>query len=105
MSPKFRYETAVMPTVNRTVIFLALVAALCLVYYVVQANLLAADTWRLKAAQDQLASLKTDRDGLAADQAQLDDRTFLESLAKEQGLVPVEHTAYLVQEDAVAAAR
>ncbi len=105
MNPRTRYEAAVLPSTNWTLITLALVASACLVYYVVQANLLAADTWRLKAAQDQLASLKTDRDELAARQARMDDRTFLESLAKDQGLVPVEHTAYLVQPDAVAAAR
>ena len=79
------------------------VATGMLVYYVVQANLLAADTYRLKTAQQQLVSLKGDRDQLTAGSAQLDDRTVLTNLAIAQGMVPAEHTVYLVQPDAVAA--
>ena len=88
---------------KRTIYAMGFVAAFTLVYYVVQANLLAADTYRLKAAQDQVVSLKAARDGLTAGSAQLDDRTVLTNLATSQGMVPAEHTVYLIEPDAVAA--
>lgn len=104
MSPKSRTRAIdAAPVITRPILILGFVAAFLVVYYVVQANLLAADTWRLKAATDQLVSLKTDRDNLTAQAAQLDDRTVLQTLAVAQGMVPAQTTAYLMQADAVAA--
>lgn len=104
MNPRSRTTHAhALPVITRPIILMGFVAALLLVYYVVQANLLAATTWRLKAAQDRVASLKADRDDMTAQAAQLDDRTVLQALADRQGMVPAEHTAYIVQSDAVAA--
>ncbi len=84
---------------------LAIAAALLLVYYVVQANVIAADTWRLRDAQDQLRTLSSARDGLIADEAKLDDRTVLQALAQAQGMVPAGAVTYLIQPADVAAAR
>ncbi|HTP56656.1 MAG TPA: hypothetical protein VMJ72_00030 [Candidatus Paceibacterota bacterium] len=105
MHPRIRTHAAVATTITWPAYALAFIAAACLVYYIVQANLLAADTWRLRAAQDTIASLKTERDELTASQAQLDDRTSLEAIATAHGLIPAEHVERLVQPDAVAAAR
>lgn len=76
-----------------------------LLYYVVQANTLAADTWRLRAAQDQLSSLRSTRDGIVAQQGQLSDRSVLTQLAAQQGMVPAGTVAYLIQSSDVATAR
>ena len=99
------HEAVAVPTITWPAYVLAFLAAMCLVSYVVQANLLAADTWRLRAAQDAMASLKAERDELSAGQAKLDDRTALQVIAAAQGLAPAGHTEYLVQPDAVTAAR
>ncbi|HUO75576.1 MAG TPA: hypothetical protein VMU12_01490 [Candidatus Paceibacterota bacterium] len=103
MNPNHRTLTTARPLLTMPIIVFGVVALFLLVYYVVQANMLAADTWRLKTAQDQLISQKSARDDLTARQAQLDDRTVLQTLATAQGMVPAEHTVYLVQSDAVAA--
>ncbi len=84
---------------------LMVAAVLLVVYYVVQANMIAADAWRLRDVQDQLRTSSGARDALIAQEAQLDDRTVLQALAQSQGMVPVGTVTYLIQPADVAAAR
>lgn len=82
---------------------LAAVSLLMMVYYVVQSNGMAVQVWRARDAQERLASLLDDRNGLVAQQAALEDREQLIALAKDAGMVPAGSVVYLVQERPVAA--
>jgi len=82
---------------------LAVAAALLLLYYVMQVNVLAAATWEVRDARQQLAALREDRDTIAAHIAELDDRSVLQELADAAGLVPAGTVVYLVEPGAVAA--
>lgn len=76
-----------------------------LLYYVMQINIVTASTWRLQDARDRLAAVREERDALVARLAKLDDRTVLQELAEASGLVPTQSVVYLVEDNAVAAAR
>lgn len=91
--------------ISRLNIGLALLALAFLLAYVMQANFLAAQTWRIRQSQDQLASLLEQRNTLIAQQSELDNRAVLQALAIEQGLVPVGTVVYLVQDTSVATVR
>ena len=82
---------------------LAVAGMLLLLYYVMQVNVLAAATWQVRDARDHLAGLREDRDSIAAQTAELDDRDVLNALAVEAGLVPADTVVYLVEPGAVAA--
>jgi len=82
---------------------LAVVSLTFLMYYVMQANMLASQTWKTRDAQDRLSQLLEERNGLVAQQAQLDDRIVLQDLAQSHGLVPAGAVVYLVQDTSVAA--
>ena len=82
--------------------FLIAVAIVGLLYYVVTANGLAAQAWRLADAQGQLSSQLETRNGLIAQQAELEDRSVLTTLANSQGMVPSGAVVYLVQNQSVA---
>jgi hypothetical protein len=82
---------------------IAAVALLCLLYYVVQVNSMASQTWRIGDARARLASLRAERDTIVARQSELDDRTVLMGLAAQSGMVPSGTVVYLVQDSAVAA--
>lgn len=81
------------------------VAALALVvYYVIQMNGLAAQTWRIQDAQDRLAALRDAKNGLVAQRAEFDDREQLVLVAQRAGMVPVamNTVVYLTQDRPVA---
>jgi hypothetical protein len=83
--------------------FLA-VSAFFLICYVIQANGIATQVWRIRDAQQQLAALSEERNGLVAQEATLDDRQQLLELAQQSGMVPAGGTVvYLVQNQPVAA--
>lgn len=82
---------------------LAFAALLLLMYYVMQVNMLAASTWRLKDMRSQLSALRQERTTLVAQVAELADRPILEALARNSGFVPADAVVYLVQPSAVAA--
>lgn len=84
---------------------LVIASLVLLLYYVVQANLIAAETWRLRDVRDQLGALSGKRDALVAEEARLDDRTVLQALALTQGMVPAGTVSYLIQPANVATAR
>lgn len=90
---------------GRLNIGLALLALAFLLAYVMQTNLLAAQTWRMRQAQDQLASILEQSNALIAQQSEFNDRIVLQELAVKQGFVPAGTVVYLVQDTAVAAAR
>ena len=84
-------------------IVLAVAGVLLLLYYVMQVNVLAAATWQVRDARTRLAGLREDRDSIAAQTAELDDRDVLNALAVQAGLVPAGTVVYLVEPGAVAA--
>ena len=109
---KNRIRTTYIPHSSRAVSFtmlgltnavLAVAAALLLLYYVMQVNVLAAATWEVRDASARLAALREDRDTIAAHIAELDDRSVLQELADAAGLVPAGTVVYLVEPGAVAA--
>lgn len=82
---------------------LAIAALSLLLYYVVQVNAMAAQTWKLTAANEQLAALQEERNTLVAQRASLDDHDTLSTVATAAGLVPAGTVVYLVQDHSVAA--
>lgn len=84
---------------------LALGALGLLVFYVVQVNLGAAASWRLKDAQSRFTAVRQEHDTLVAQQVGQEDRTVLQGVAKTYGLVPADAVTYIIEHDAVATAR
>ncbi len=82
---------------------LAITACFLLIYYVVQANAMAAQTWRAKDLQERLSILRNERNELVAQQSALDDREHLLTLVRAAGMVPAGAVVYLVQDRSVAA--
>ena len=82
---------------------LLMVAAAALVFYVFQANSVAAQSWRTRDAQSRLSALLDQRNSLVAEQASLDDRAQLTALAAQAGFVPAGAVVYLVENRPVAA--
>lgn len=82
---------------------LLVIAVACFLYYVVAANGLAAQSWRFADAHDELSGLLEERNGLVAQQSELEDRTVLSALAVQNGMIPAGAVVYLVQDKAVAA--
>jgi hypothetical protein len=91
-----------LPTLNIALLFVALGL---IVYYVVTVNTLASDAWRLRDSQSRLSSVRQDRDGLVAQEAQLEDRTVLQQLVTAAGMVPAGTVSYVMESSNVAAAR
>lgn len=90
-------------TLKRINLGLAATSLALLIAYAVQTNLLATQTWSTRDAHDRLAVVSEQRNALIAQEAALDDRSVLETLAHEQGLVPAGTVAYIIQDTAVAA--
>ena len=84
---------------------LAAIALALLLCYVMQTNMLAAQTWKINKAQDSLASILEERNSLVAQQSELDDRQVLQDLAVKEGFEPAGAVVYLVQDTAVASVR
>jgi hypothetical protein len=84
---------------------LAVAVGALLLYYVVQVNSIAATTWKLRDARDQLSVVREERNTLVARVGELDDRTVLQALAERQGLVPADGVVYIVQSSTMAAVR
>ena len=89
--------------IARLNVLLAGLSLLMLGYYVVENNATAVRVWRGQDAQQRLAALSDERNGLVARQAMLDDREQLTVLARQQGMVPAGAVVYLVQDQPVAA--
>lgn len=90
--------------IRRINLTLVVVGLLFLVYYVVQVNELAAQTWNTQAAHTQLGVLNDQHNVLVAQESSLDNRQTLTLLAQQAGLVPADTVSYLVQDHAVAIA-
>lgn len=82
---------------------LAALALGALVFYVVQANALAAHAWQMRDAQEQLAEARDARTALVAEQSSFDNRQRLTALAADLGMVPAADIVYLTPERPVAA--
>lgn len=91
-------------TTNYKRINLALIALCVLftVFYVVQANCMAAQSWKLRDFRVQLSALHDVRNTLVAQEVALSDRENLAILARQAGMVPAEHVVHLVQDRAIA---
>jgi hypothetical protein len=74
-----------------------------LILYVVSANTLAAQNWRMADANDQLAHLQEIRNDLVAQQSAMEDRAVLLTLAADAGFVPADGVIHLVEDGPVAA--
>lgn len=100
---------AVHPPASMTIVWLnvalAAVAVAALVSYVVSANALAAQAWRMSDAQEALTGLLDVRNDLVAQQSALEDRAVLTALAADAGFVSAGAVVYLVEDQPVAAAR
>jgi cytoskeletal protein RodZ len=81
---------------------LILIAVASFLFYVVTANGLAAQEWRFADAHDTLSGLLEERNGLVAQQSELEDRSVLSTLAAQAGMVPAGAVVYLVQDQSVA---
>lgn len=82
---------------------LMIVALALLMYYVVQVNAIASQTWKLSDAHDRMIVVQDEHNGLVAQRAALDDRQALTVAAQTAGLVPAGTVVYLIQDHSVAA--
>lgn len=84
---------------------LAVAAVALLVYYVVQANAIAAATWQMTQMSDRASALQDRHNASTAERAALLDRASLETFAAAHGLVPAQQISYIVPSSDVAVAR
>lgn len=85
---------------NTTFLAIAIVA---LLLYVVMANVLASQAWKIADARDRLTTILDERNTLVAQQSEFEDRARLTELATSVGMVPAGAVVYLMQDRAVAA--
>jgi hypothetical protein len=103
MTPTHLRHTSHAPSMRRSNVGLVIVGLALLMYYVMQVNALAAHAWKMKDANERLGVLREEHNFLVAQEAALDDRQALATLAAHEGLIPADAVVYLVQDHAVAA--
>jgi hypothetical protein len=81
---------------------LMLLAATLLVYYMISANGIAADTYRIKSLQEQAAMLVEENGSLIAEKTQIEDPSSLAEFARSHQMVEAKDVTYLFGDGTVA---
>lgn len=92
---------ALTPVVIANVALLLLTAVL-LVYYVISANAIAADTYRVKLLKEEAASLIEENSSMVAHQTQVEDPSLLAEFARAHQMVEAKDVTYLFENGNVA---
>jgi len=92
------------PILVANVILLGVVGLL-LSFYIVQANMIAADKLKIKTLNERLTSINESKTSLAAEVSELDDPSELMEFAKENGMVQASKVTYIFENGNVALQR
>jgi hypothetical protein len=79
-----------------------LIAGFLMVYYVIQANIIAASNYKINALSQQLESLNEIRGSLAAQKSSMEDLGRVLSFALSQNMVEAKNAVYLFENGDVA---
>lgn len=79
-----------------------LVVGLLMIYYVVQANIIAANNYKISALNQKLESLNEIRSSLASQKSSMEDPARVLNFALSQNMVEVKNAAYLFEDGEVA---
>jgi hypothetical protein len=84
-------------------ISLALLAFSLLTYYIVQANVIAADAYRIKSLQDEMLLLQEQNTSLLAEKSLIEDASVIQAFAQQHNMVSAGRDAvYLFESSNVA---
>ena len=86
-------------------VIISLVAGLLIIYYVVQANIIAADNYKINLLNEKLDSLNGVRSSLAAQKSSMEDPARIRDFAVSQNMVEAKNTVYLFENGNVALQR
>lgn len=81
---------------------LLLLTAVLLVYYVISANAIAADTYKVKLLKEEAASLIEENSSLVAQKTQVEDPSLLAEFARTHQMVEAKDVTYLFENGSVA---
>jgi cell division protein FtsL len=79
-----------------------LVAGLLMVYYVIQANMIAAGNYKIKLLNQKLESLNEVRSSLAAQESSIEDPAKVLDFALSHGMVEAKNAVYIFENGNVA---
>lgn len=79
-----------------------LVVGLLMIYYVVQANIIAANNYKISALNQKLESLNEIRSSLASQKSSMEDPARVLNFALSQNMVEAKNAAYLFEDGEVA---
>lgn len=82
-----------------------LIAGLLMVYYVVQANVIAASSYKISLLSQELESLNETRSSLVAQKSLMEDPAKVLSFALSQNMVEAKNAVYLFENPDVALGR
>lgn len=89
------------PILVSNVILIA-VFGLLLSFYIIQANMIAADKYQVKFLNEKLTSLNEVRTSLAAQRSETEDPSELMEFARAQGMVEAKNVTYIFENGNVA---
>ena len=78
------------------------VLGLILSFYIIEANMIATDKYRIKVLDDKLTSLNEVRTSLAARRSAVEDPSGLMDFAKSHNMVEAKNTTYIFENGNVA---
>lgn len=81
---------------------LLLLTAVLLVYYVVSANAIAADTYKIKSLKEEAASLIEENSLLVTEKTRVEDPSSLAEFARTHQMVEAKDVTYLFENGSVA---
>lgn len=81
---------------------LLLIVGLLTIYYVVQANIIAASNYKISILNQKLGSLNEIRSSLASQKSSMEDPSRVLNFALSQNMVEVKNTVYLFEDGEVA---
>ncbi len=83
-------------------VVISLIAGLLIIYYVVQANIIAADNYKINLLNEKIDSLNGVRSSLAAQKLSMEDPARILDFAVSQNMVEAKNTVYLFENGNVA---
>ena len=83
-------------------VILFLIAGLLMIYYVVQANIIAASNYKISLLNQKRESLNEIRSSLAAQKSSMEDPARILTFALSQNMVEVKNATYLFESGNVA---
>jgi hypothetical protein len=81
------------------------VLGLLLSFYIIQANMIAADRYKVKILNEKLTSLNEARTSLSAQRSETEDPSELAEFARSRGMVQASNVAYIFENGNVALQR